>query len=148
MQFSILSSKCFIKRLSIYLSIYLFPHGLLLWHLPSHLCHHVCSSIWHIISFVLHSYVSSSQHHLSYQPVALTSDSICVYLHIPKYRSFFIFSDHCWFMFIPLVRYLDVVVLTCLPMYKCCCLIILIIAIIIKKTTVILSLPLSCLLRI
>ena len=42
--------------------------------------------------------------------------SICVYLHIPKYRRFFIFSDHCWFMFIPFVRYLDIVVLTCFPM--------------------------------
>ena len=45
--------------------------------------------------------------------------SICVYLHIPKYRSFFIFRDHWWFMFIPLVWYLDVVVLTCFPMCIC-----------------------------
>ena len=44
--------------------------------------------------------------------LAAISLSVCINLHIPKYRSFFIFSDLCWFMFIPLVRYLDVVVPT------------------------------------
>ena len=50
--------------------------------------------------------------------------SICVYLHILKYRSFFISSDRCWSMFIQLDRYLDVVVLTCFPMYMCRCLVV------------------------
>ena len=44
--------------------------------------------------------------------------SICVYLHIPKYRSFFIFSDHCWLMFIPLVQYKDVIVRKYFQMYN------------------------------
>ena len=52
--------------------------------------------------------------------------SICVYLHISKYRSFLIFSDRPWFTFIPLVRHLDIVVLTCFPMYMyiCSCLVV------------------------
>ena len=39
----------------------------------------------------------------------LAAISLSVYLHVPKYCSFFCFSDRCWFMFIPLARYLDVV---------------------------------------
>ena len=38
--------------------------------------------------------------------------SVFVYLHVPEYSRFFVSGDHCWFMFIPLARYLDVVVLT------------------------------------
>ena len=41
--------------------------------------------------------------------------SICVYLHSPNYRSFFIFSDRRWFMFIAHLQHLDVVVLTRFP---------------------------------
>ena len=49
---------------------------------------------------------------------------VCCYFSIAKYRSFFIFSHRHWFMFIPLVRYLDVVVLTCFPIYICSCLVV------------------------
>ena len=52
----------------------------------------------------------------------LAAVSLCV--HIAMYCSFFIFSDCPWFMFIPLVRHLDVVVLTCFPMYICSCLVV------------------------
>ena len=45
----------------------------------------------------------------------LAAISLSVYLHSPKYRSFFIFSDRRWFMFIPLLQHLDVVVLTRFP---------------------------------
>ena len=40
---------------------------------------------------------------------------ICVYLHSTKHRSFFIFSDRRWFMFIAHLQHLDVVVLTRFP---------------------------------
>ena len=46
----------------------------------------------------------------------LAAISLFVYLHSPKYRSFFIFSDRRrWFMFIPLLQHLDIVVLTRFP---------------------------------
>ena len=45
----------------------------------------------------------------------LAAISLSVYLRSPKYRSFLIFSDRRWFMFIPHLQHLDVAVLTRFP---------------------------------